>query len=91
MFKKKSKKGSNASLPAPVAPMDPNNVSLEDDLFAQLDAKEQLSVTPSQNTSQSGQSATTLTSNTSLESSQSSKLQKPKKDSKLRFKAREVS
>jgi hypothetical protein len=67
--------------------MDPIDATLEDVLFAQLDAKEHLT---SNDTSQASQYAATLASNTSVDSSQSKKLQKPRKDSKLRFKAREV-
>jgi OTU domain-containing protein 6 len=84
MFKKKSKKSA-------AAPLTPQTTSddLEDDLFAQLDAQEQSALTlPANGTPNS---ATTLATMTSTESNQSTKLQKPKKDSKLRFKAREVS
>jgi len=87
MFKKKSKKGTGAALAAPSNPIDPVDASLEDALFAQLDAKLQLS---SKDTSQSGHPPPTIPSKTSVDLLQSSKLQKPKKDSKLRFKAREV-
>jgi hypothetical protein len=82
MFKKKSKKGSAAPLVAAPSLIDPLDATLEDVLFAQLDAKEQQ--LSSKATSQDSQSPP------SLDSSQSTKLQKPKKDSKLRFKAREV-
>jgi OTU domain-containing protein 6 len=83
MFKRKSKK--SATDPLPPRTVDDN---LEDDLFAQLDAQEQPALTvPAIGATQS---ATTLATTTSAESSQSTKLQKPKKDSKLRFKAREV-
>jgi hypothetical protein len=84
MFKKKSKKSAVAPLPPQTT-----NDDLEEDLFAQLDAQEQSALTlPANGTPNS---ATTLATMTSTESNQSTKLQKPKKDSKLRFKAREVS
>jgi len=84
MFKKKSKKSAAAPLPPQTT-----NDDLEDDLFAQLDAQEQSALTLPANGTPT--SATTLATMTSAESNQSTKLQKPKKDSKLRFKAREVS
>ncbi|KIM28754.1 hypothetical protein M408DRAFT_329211 [Serendipita vermifera MAFF 305830] len=83
MFKKKNKKS-----PAPVAPLPVTSDDLEDDLFAQLDAKDQSALPAPVNATP--QSSTTLATTTSTESSQSTKLQKPKKDSKLRFKAREA-
>lgn len=83
MFKKKSKKS-----PTPAVPLPVSNDNLEDDLFAQLDAQDQPGLAPPANATP--QSSTTLAT-TSTESGQSSKLQKLKKDSKLRFKAREVS
>lgn len=87
MFKKKAKKSSSSLLSQPPLP----DTNLEDDLFAQLNAQEKSTAGPeSQNMSQSGRSTATTTTSTSADSSQSSKLQKPKKDSKLRFKAREV-
>jgi hypothetical protein len=86
MFKKKSKKPSPTSLPPP-----PANSNLEDDLFAQLDAQDALKELPSHDTNKSTKSTTTTTTTTSTESSTSGKLSKLKKDSKLRFKAREVS
>lgn len=87
MFKKKSKKSSSSALPPPPPP----DANLEDDLFAQLDAQDQANVRlGAQSIAQSQKSTTTITTTTSTDSTQSTKLQKPKKDSKLRFKAREV-
>ncbi|KAG8851176.1 hypothetical protein FRB91_008346 [Serendipita sp. 411] len=81
MFKKKSKK--SPALPPPNEPVDS---TLEDDLFAQLDAKE----TSSPPTSDTLKSSTTPVKVTSTDSSQSEKSPKIKKDSKSRFIAREA-
>ncbi|KAG8829589.1 hypothetical protein FRC17_006357 [Serendipita sp. 399] len=82
MFKKKSKKSPISSVPTESA-----DTALEDDLFAQLDAKEQTSPPPS---GDGVKSPATLSKAASTDSSQSGKNTKLKKDSKARFLAREA-